>query len=264
MGTDGLDTHLFTWRADNYGVLLRDVASGRLACVDAGEADAVLEAIGAVGARPEDLTHLLITHHHDDHRAGMRRVKEATGCTIVGSAANPASKTTANDYDLTVSEGDVLDFSGHRIEFIQTPGHTLDMINPYLPDAGLLFTGDTLFMLGCGRLFEGDARMMHASLAKLKALPPETMVFCGHEYTETNAGFALTVDPHNAALQRRAERIRAARAAGEPTVPARLAEELATNPFLRTDDAGIREALGMAEADDVAVFAEIRRRRDGW
>lgn len=155
-------------------------------------------------------------------------------------------------------------FAGSEVQVIHTPGHTADMLNYYLPSEGVVFTGDTLFALGCGRLFEGDAPTMWNSLNKLMALPAETTVYCSHEYTLANAEFAVSVDPDNAALQARFATIKQQRANGEATVPSSLAEELATNPFLRAADPDIRAHLNMQSADDAEVFAEIRKRKDNF
>ncbi|MEM1077682.1 MAG: hydroxyacylglutathione hydrolase [Pseudomonadota bacterium] len=240
----------------NYGVLLHDPSSGETASVDAGDAAALLEAVAKTGW---GLTEIWVTHHHHDHTDGIEEVKAATGCTVIGP--KPLSQPIAG-VDTRYGDGEAFDFSGHRVEVLHTPGHTTDMINFYLPAEGVVFTGDTLFVMGCGRLFEGDGPMMHASLQKLTALPPQTVIYCSHEYTEANAGFALTVDPDNATLREKAATVKALRAQGKATVPTTLEEELATNPFLRAADPAIRAHLGMEAASDSEVFTEIRRRKD--
>lgn len=240
----------------NYGVLLHDPSSGATASVDAGDAAALLAALAKTGW---GLTEIWITHHHGDHTDGIEEVKAATGCTVIGP--KPQSQPIAG-VDTRYGEGDAFDFSGHRVEVLHTPGHTTDMINFYLPHEGVVFTGDTLFVMGCGRLFEGDGPMMHASMQKLAALPAETVVYCSHEYTEANADFALTVDPGNADLREKAAKVKALRAQGKPTVPTTMAEELATNPFLRANDPAVRAHLGMDAATDAEVFTEIRHRKD--
>ena len=164
--------------------------------------------------------------------------------------------------DETVQDGDRISFGSQLIDVIATPGHTLDMMNYYNAEAGYLFSGDSLFTLGCGRLFEGDGPMMWDSLSKLLALPDETIIYSAHEYAFANAAFAATIDPENTALQDRIALIEQARAKGVPTVPSRLAEEKATNPFCRAEDAKIRAHLGMSDESDEAVFTEIRRRKD--
>jgi len=251
-----LEFHQFSYASDNYAVLIHAPESGETACVDVGDADAVFAALKTTGWQ---LSHLLLTHHHADHVAGLADVKKATACKVFG----PVSKTIAG-IDVAMADGDLIDFAGRSIQVIQTPGHTLDMINFHLMDDQAVFTGDTLFSMGCGRLFEGDAHMMWQSLGKLMALPAVTQMYCAHEYTETNAGFALTVDPDNEALRVRIRQVKALRAAGQPTVPVMLSEELMTNPFLRVREAGIRRQLGMVDASDVEVFAELRDRRNSY
>lgn len=240
----------------NYGVLLHDPTARQTASVDAGDADALMAALKKTGW---PLTEIWVTHHHHDHTDGVEQVKAATGCTVRGPA--PVSQPIAG-VDLRHDDGDSFTFAGHEVRVLHTPGHTTDMINFYLPTEKLVFTGDTLFVMGCGRVFEGDFPMMHASLQRLAALPADTVVYCSHEYTEANADFALTVDPNNTELRERAATVKALRAAGKPTVPTTIAAELATNPFLRPGDRAIRTHLGMDDASDAEVFAEIRRRKD--
>lgn len=253
-----LECFQFAYASDNYAVLIHDADTGQTACVDAGEAQAVSEALKHKGWR---LSHLLVTHHHADHTAGVAEVKSKTSCRVIGPVerSRPISAI-----DMHVDDGDTFEFAGRVVRAIHTPGHTTDMINYYFADDKLLFTGDTLFSMGCGRLFEGDAPMMLSSMNKLLTLPDDTMVYCAHEYTATNARFALDVDPENTALQERAGEVERLRANGEATVPTLLSLEKATNPFLRFKDSGIRAKLGMNDADDVAVFSELRERRNGY
>jgi hydroxyacylglutathione hydrolase len=251
-----LDVHQFFCRSDNYGVLIHDPASGQTAAIDAPEAGAIERALADKGWR---LSHILMTHHHADHAAGVVELKAKWGCQVVGNAADAARLPAL---DATVSPGQSYDFSGHQAHIIDTPGHTVGHIAWYFADDQLLFAGDTLFALGCGRVFEGSFEQMWSSLAKLKALPPGTTVYCGHEYTQANARFALTVDPDNSALAARARTIDELRSQGEPTLPTTIGLELQTNPFLRPDDPDIRRRLGMEGASDADVFAEIRRRKD--
>lgn len=245
----------FPYLSDNYGVLIHDSTSGDTACVDAGDADAALAALAETGWT---LTHLLITHHHADHTGGLTALKAATGCHVIGPA--PESVPIAG-IDQRVNEGDELSFAGHTIQVLHTPGHTLDMINYYLPKQGVLFSGDTLFTLGCGKLFEGTADVMWNSLNKLMTLPVGTVVYCSHEYTLENGAFAIQVDPHNERLIERLRTAEALRAEDRPTVPSTIAEELATNPFFRAADAAIRQNLDMVTASDLDVFTELRKRR---
>ncbi|ASJ75843.1 hydroxyacylglutathione hydrolase [Granulosicoccus antarcticus] len=253
-----LECFQFPYGGDNYGVLVHDADTGQTACIDAGHAQAALDALDKQGW---SLTHLLITHHHGDHTAGLAAIKSATGCQVTGP--EPVSTAIAG-LDQFVSQGSEFEFAGRAVKAIHTPGHTKDMINYYFADDELVFTGDTLFSMGCGRLFEGDAAMMLESVAKLKVLPPETLVYCAHEYTATNARFALDVDPSNAALQARAAEVTKLRDQGLATVPTKLQLELETNPFLRIDNSELRQALGMPDADEVAVFAELRERRNQY
>ena len=247
----------FPYMSDNYGVLIHSDVTGETAAIDAGDASALLAELKQNGWQ---LTNLFVTHHHADHVEGLEEVKSATGCKVTG----PAQHSNIAGLDNKVSEGDVFQFAGCDVQVLHTPGHTTDMLNYYLPQQGVVFTGDTLFALGCGRLFEGNADMMWQSLNKLMALPAATKVYCSHEYTEANAKFAVTVDPENTALQSRFEEIKQLRSEGKATVPTTIAEELATNPFLRADDKSIRAHLGMADASDAEVFAVIRQRKDNF
>jgi hydroxyacylglutathione hydrolase len=226
---------------DNYAWLLRD-SSGATAIVDPAEPEPVIAALERAGGR---LDLILLTHHHADHVAGTDEVRARFGARVVGAAADAHRLPKL---DQAVREGDRVALGNAAAEVIDTPGHTRGQINFYFADGGVLLSGDTLFSLGCGRLIEGTAAEMFASLRKLAALPGETKVCCGHEYTESNARFALSVDGGNQALERRAEEAKRQRAAGEPTVPALLSDELAANPFLR--------------APDAATFADLRARKD--
>jgi hydroxyacylglutathione hydrolase len=246
----------FVCRTDNFGILLRDDAAGTAALVDAPEERAILQAIERTGWRP---SLILTTHHHADHVEANLTLKQQFGLEIVGPKAEAAK---IPGIDRTVEEGDRLKVGTLAVEVIATPGHTAGHVSYYLPEAGVVFVGDTLFALGCGRLFECPPEVMFRSLEKLAALPLETKVYCGHEYTLSNARFALTIEPSNSALKERAARIEALREEGLPTLPTTIGEELATNPFLRWHDPAIRRDLGMQDAPDEAVFAEIRKRKD--
>lgn len=246
----------FMCRSDNFGVLVHDAASGETALVDAPEERPILEAVERTGWRP---TVILTTHHHPDHVEANLALKQRFGLRIIGPKAEAAK---IPGIDQTVAEGDVLTLLGEEVRVIETPGHTAGHVSYHLPKSKVAFTADTLFALGCGRLFEGSAATMLASLTKLAALPAETAVYCGHEYTLSNARFALTVDPTNPVLKQRAKEIEALRADGKPTLPTTIGTELETNPFLRWHDPAIRKNLGMERASDEAVFAEIRKRKD--
>ena len=253
-----VDVELFTCHSDNFGVLARDRETGAAMLVDAPEEAPILEAIGRTGWKP---SLLLVTHHHHDHVEANLALKRRFGLRIVGPEAE-ADRIPG--IDETVREGDALALGSQEIRVIETPGHTAGHVCYHLPAAGIVFTADTLFALGCGRLFEAPPETMFASLGKLAALPGQTAVYCGHEYTLSNARFALSVDPGNERLKARAARVEALRAQGKPTLPTTIAEELATNPFLRAADPGIRRHLGMENATDEAVFAELRRRKDSF
>lgn len=239
---------------DNYVYLLHDEATGATAAVDPSVAPPVLVALAERGWT---LTHILATHHHWDHTGGNLELKAETGCTVVGFAAD---SSRIPGIDVRLDDGETFALGASVARVIAVPGHTLGHIAYWFPDAGYLFCGDTLFSLGCGRLFEGTAAMMWHSLGRLRALPDDTLVCCAHEYTLANAAFALTIDPDNAALQARAAEVRALRAAGQPTVPSRLGDEKAANPFLRADAPTFARLANGGDA--VAVFAEIRRRKD--
>ncbi len=252
------DIHQFEYLSDNYGVLLHDKASGQTTCIDAGDAQATVKALEDTGWQ---LSEIWITHHHADHTAGLLELKKLTQAKVIG----PEQLSSKIDgLDVTVKDNDEFAFADQAVKVIHTPGHTMDMMNYYLPSLGIVFTGDTLFTMGCGRLFEGDAATMHTSLQKLKALPSSTKIYSSHEYTLANVAFALSVDPDNQALKERSQVIEQLRANNKPTVPSTLEEELATNPFLRAADPAIRRLLNLQDASDSEVFAEVRRRKDAF
>jgi hydroxyacylglutathione hydrolase len=251
-----LQFHLFPCLSDNYGVLVHDPASGVTASIDAPDAVAVDQALVAKGWQ---LTHILTTHHHADHTQGNVALKTRTNCTIIGPRGE-ADKVAG--LDRAVGEGDTFMLGNFEVHVLETGGHTAGHISYFIPSAKVAFVGDTLFTMGCGRVFEGTAESMWHSLQKLAALPGDTVVYCGHEYTLSNARFALTIEPENEALQKRAKEVEAARARGEPTVPTRIDLELATNPFLRADNAAIRKRLGMEGQPAHEVFGEVRERKN--
>jgi hydroxyacylglutathione hydrolase len=253
-----LEIEQFMCRSDNFGILARNPATGEAFLVDAPEEAPILAAIERTGWRPSAL---LVTHHHGDHVEANLALKQRFGLTIVGPEAE---KAKIPGIDRTVRGGDTITVAGLEVEVIDTLGHTLGHVSYHLPSERVVFAADTLFALGCGRLLEGTPAQMVASLRKLAALPPDTKVYCGHEYTQANARFAATVDPDNPKLKARAKEIDALRAEGKPTLPTTIGRELETNPFLRWDDKAIRRTLGMEDADDVAVFAEIRKRKDNF
>ncbi len=246
----------FTCRSDNFGVLMRDPRSGDTALIDAPELAPILVAIERTGWTP---SRLFITHYHPDHVEANLALKQRFGVRIIGPKAE-ADKIPG--IDETVVDGDVLTFGGEQMQVIETPGHTVGHVCYYLPKSGVLFAADTLFAIGCGRVNEKPLPVMYESLAKLAKLPPETEVYCGHEYTQSNARFALSVDPDNALLQARAAEVERLRAEGKPTLPTTIGRELDTNPFLRWGDPAIRRGLGLETASNAEVFSALRRRKD--
>lgn len=248
------DYFQFPYNSDNYGVLIHDPKTGATAVVDPGEAGATEAAISQTGWT---LSEVWITHHHWDHTDGLAAVKANHGAFVRGPEG-------VVGVDQVLSGGAKFEFAGADVGVLHTPGHTLDMLNFHLPSEEVLFTGDTLFVMGCGRLTEGTPEMMWESLQKLMVLPTETVIYCSHEYTQANAKFALSVDPENAALITRAEMVALKLSQGQATVPTRMEAELETNPFLRPSDPNIRAVLGMETATDGEVFAEIRRRKDNF
>lgn len=251
-----LEVHQFPCLQDNYGFILRDSASGQVAAVDTPDAGAIA---AELEQRGWSLDVIMNTHHHPDHAGGNLALKERYGCRIVGPRLEAA---TIPGLDELLDEGDVFALGESRATVHETPGHTLGHIVYHFADDGIAFVGDTLFSMGCGRLFEGTPAQMWSSMQKLLAWPDDTTMYCAHEYTQANARFALSVEPENQALLARVAEVDALRERGEPTVPMRMAVERATNPFLRPDSADLQSTLGLPSNDLVAVFAETRRRKD--
>lgn len=249
-----LEIHQFPCLQDNYGFLVRDRASGRTASIDSPDAEAILKELDRLGW---GLDLVLNTHWHADHAGGNARLKAETGAMLVG----PQEVTRLAPLDRAVGEGDVVELGDARFEVLDTGGHTLGHITYYDRADGVAFVGDTLFALGCGRVFEGTPEQMWASLSKLAALPDDTLVYCAHEYTAANARFALSLDD-GPALKARAAEVFAARERGEPTVPTRIGLEKASNPFLRAPE--LKAAVGLAGASDAEAFAAVRRAKDGF
>jgi hydroxyacylglutathione hydrolase len=253
-----LDLDVFLCRTDNFGVLVHDSETGLTASIDAPDADAV---IAAAERRGWTISHIFTTHHHTDHVEGNLALKEKYGCEIIG----PINEAVAiPGLDRTVADGDTFLFADHPVNVIETPGHTAGHICYNFVEDKLLFAADTLFALGCGRLFEKPPADMWHSLQKLAVLPDETAIYFGHEYTLSNARFALTIDPDNERLKIRAAEIEALRAEGRFTIPTTLAMEKETNPFLRAGDPAIRRNLLMESRTNEEVFAEIRKRKDSF
>jgi hydroxyacylglutathione hydrolase len=250
--------HPFICRTDNYALLLHDHKSGLTAAVDAPDAAEIERQLEHLGWR---LTHIFTTHHHGDHVDGNVALKQRFGCTIIGPASEAG---LIPGIDTQVSGGDTFDWSGHAVRVLDCPGHTRAHIAYHMPSEEAVFTGDTLFSLGCGRVFEGSMEEMYNSVSQFRSLPPETRLYCGHEYSQSNARFALSVEPGNKSLKQRAAEIDQLRAEGRMTCPSTIGEELAANPFLRTDSAEIRRNLAMETVSDAEVFAELRRRKDSF
>jgi hydroxyacylglutathione hydrolase len=243
--------------ADNYVYLAHDPDSGATAVIDPALAPPVLERLEAKGWR---LSHILNTHHHDDHIGGNLALKQATGAQIVGSRKDAAR---IPGIDIEVADGDSFLLGAAAAMVMEVSGHTIGHIAFWFPSSAALFSGDTLFGLGCGRLFEGSGEQMWESLRKIRNLPDETMVYCAHEYTEANARFARTVERHNQDLLHRIEEIKQTRRHHHPTVPMSLGIERKTNPFLRADISAVKAGVGLPpDADPAQVFTEIRRRKD--
>src|SRR4051794_27923461 len=247
---------LFLCRSDNFGVLIHDSETGRTASIDAPEAAPIEAALRRQGWT---LTDILVTHHHEDHVEGIEALKASSGCRVVANAAD-AHRIPA--VDETVSPGGTVSVGTLEARVIDTPGHTVGHIAYWFEAAKILFAADTLFSLGCGRVLEGTMSQMWRSLEALRTLPDDTQVYCGHEYTLSNARFAISVDPSNEALKRRAAEVETQRSRHQFTLPVLLGAEKRENPFLRADDATIAAQLGMSGADPVAVFTELRERKN--
>lgn len=253
-----LEIRQFACLSDNYGYLVHDPQSGETATIDTPDPEMILSEAKAAGWT---ITQVWNTHHHWDHAGGNEAIKAATGARIVGPSYD-VDRIPGIDHE--VADGDIVELGAFRAKVIFTPGHTRGHICFFFPSEKLAFVGDTMFALGCGRLFEGTPAEMWHSLNRLADLPDETKVYCAHEYTAANAAFALTVDPDNTDLQAYAAMVEAERARGEPTVPTTIGAEKAANPFLRASDPALRLHLDMIREDDEDVFAEIRRRKDNF
>ena len=247
-------THLFNCLSDNFGVLIHDPQSGATASIDAPDAAAVEKALADTGWT---LTDILVTHHHNDHTAGVAPLKAKYKCRVVGPKSDKFKAV-----DETIGEGGNVKLGNLTARVIETPGHTLDHICYIFDSEKIAFLADTLFSVGCGRVIEGTMPQMWHSLLKLRALPDDMAFHCGHEYTEANIKFALTIEPDNADLKARAKEVAALRAAGKPTLPSTIGAEKKTNCFLRADVPSVAAAVGLAGKNSEEVFAEIRLRKN--
>lgn len=251
-----LEVHQFPCLSDNYGFLLHDTLSQETVCIDTPDAEAYLR---EAASRGWQITQIWNTHWHPDHAGGNGAIKAATGCIVI---APEVDAPKIESIDRTVRQGDAARLGDYTAHVIDVGGHTHGHIAYHLPEAQIAFVGDALFPLGCGRMFEGTAPQFWDSLLRIKALPPETMLYSAHEYTAANARFALHADPDNADLAAYVEEITARRARHLPTVPAKLERELATNPFLRADEPDLQARWGGEDA--IATFAALRSAKDSF
>ena len=250
------EIRLFTCLTDNFGHLIHDPATKATASIDAPEAGPIIKALEREGWT---LTDILVTHHHGDHVGGVAELKQKYNCRVV--APHDKSAKIAN-VDLRASQGDVVKIGSLLARVLETPGHTLDHISYVFDSEKALFAADTLFSIGCGRVFEGNYPMMWDSLLKLRALPDDFRLYCGHEYTAANVKFALTIEPSNEALKARAEEVSRLRAAGKSTIPTLLADEKKANVFLRADEASVAASVHLKGASAAEVFRELRERKN--
>ena len=253
-----LEIHQIPVLNDNYLYLFKEPDSGLVGIVDPAVSGPVLDKLKELGWK---LTHIINTHHHMDHTGANLELKEKTGCIIVG-AKKDAERIPG--IDIGVEDGDIFEFGSQKAQIFEVPGHTVGHIAYWFKESDALFCGDTLFALGCGRLFEGTPAQMWDSLQKFRKLPDQTKVYCAHEYTEANGRFAVSIDPKNDALKRRFAEIVEMRKKKLPTVPSSLGEEKATNPFMRADDPVLASELHLSGADPVTIFAETRHRKDNF
>ena len=247
--------HMFPCLKDNYGFLLHDPDSGETATIDTPEASSILAEADAKGWK---ITQIWNTHWHPDHAGGNADIVAKTGARVVGPKE---VERIGKGPDRVLNEGDTVKLGAVTASVLDTPGHTAGHIVYHLPEHKIAFVGDTLFALGCGRLFEGTAQQMWTSLGKLRALPDDTTVYCAHEYTQANAAFALSVDPENRDLQVYADEVATKRSTGRPTVPTSIGKEKRANPILRADDPKLQAFVGHT-GDTVATFAEERERKN--
>ncbi|QHN94882.1 putative hydroxyacylglutathione hydrolase 2 [Arachis hypogaea] len=257
--SSSLQIELVPCLRDNYAYLLHDVNTGTVGVVDPSEAVPIIDALSRKNI---NLTYILNTHHHYDHTGGNEELKARYGAKVIGSGID---KERIPGIDIYLNDGDKWMFAGHEVHVMDTPGHTRGHISFYFPGSKAIFTGDTLFSLSCGKLFEGTPEQMQSSLTKIMSLPDETSIYCGHEYTLSNSKFALSIEPGNKELQSYAAHVASLRSKGMPTIPTTLKTEKATNPFLRTSSAEIRRVLKIADtADDAETLGVIRQAKDNF
>ncbi|KAL4359247.1 hypothetical protein AHAS_Ahas08G0058300 [Arachis hypogaea] len=257
--SSSLQIELVPCLRDNYAYLLHDVNTGTVGVVDPSEAVPIIDALSRKNI---NLTYILNTHHHYDHTGGNEELKARYGAKVIGSGID---KERIPGIDIYLNDGDKWMFAGHEVHVMDTPGHTRGHISFYFPGSKAIFTGDTLFSLSCGKLFEGTPEQMQSSLTKIMSLPDETSIYCGHEYTLSNSKFALSIEPGNKELQSYAAHVASLRSKGMPTIPTTLKTEKATNPFLRTSSAEIRRVLKIADtADDAEALGVIRQAKDNF
>ena len=253
-----IDMRQFMCRADNFGLLIHDHASGATAAIDAPDANAIESELRKFGRQ---LTHIFVTHHHADHVEGIMQLKDLFGCKVIGPKAE-ADKIPG--LDIAVAGGEKFIWAKREVEVWDCPGHTSGHIAFHMPDEFSIFAGDTLFSVGCGRVIEGTMEQMWKSVSLFNKLPPHTYLYCGHEYTVANCKFALSIDPNNWRLQARLNECEKLRAEGRMTCPVTMGDEFKTNPYLRLNDPAIRASLGMADASELEVFTEIRTRKNNF
>lgn len=254
---DGLHIRQVPCRKDNYGYLLQIPGEAKLIAIDTPDPEPLMLVAEEMGSK---IGYIVNTHHHIDHICGNLPIKNQTHCKIIGFTED---RHRIDGIDLEIDDGEAFFCGDLEFHLIHTPGHTQGHVTYWLPKHKIAFVGDVLFAMGCGRLLEGSADQLYHSLKRITAVcPDEAMLFCAHEYSLTNARFALTVEPDNIDLQARAQQVQRATTLNQPTVPMTLAEEKATNPFLRLDSSAIHYSLNMPSSNALAIFTELRRRRD--
>ncbi|MBT7753706.1 MAG: hydroxyacylglutathione hydrolase [Gammaproteobacteria bacterium] len=258
MNQSPLEIYMFPCLSDNYGFLIHDNEKKLTATIDTPEVSAIEKALDINGW---ELTHILNTHHHYDHAGGNIELKNKTDCQVIGPKMD---QERIPGIDKKVSHEEVFYYGNHKVISYHTPGHTTGHIVYHFENEKIAFVGDTIFAMGCGRLFEGTAEQMWNSLNIITNWPDETKLYCAHEYTKNNAEFAITIDPINRELIERINEVNIKRMKNIPTVPTNVGIEKLTNPFVRANDSKIKQNLDMTDQSNVSVFAEIRKRKDNF